>query len=202
MFFVKIHILVTVIYTMYAAVFIDGCIPYWPIEISRMAASGDYALCGFRLGVTLMPVTLLCENVTPIAVALWVALMALAWIDDVTSFAGHMFGVVLLGLVCAIHAYQSAQSVWIIGISVVIFAARIGLKAVACVWEDLNSGHAYLNSAPIGAQRIFAYTQQLACVGRDIMMGTRELKTTFGKVAFRLGGLGQWTVFVLLSTLF
>ena len=202
MFFVKIHILVTVIYTMYAAVFIDRRVPYWPIEISRMAASGDYALYCFRLGVTLMPATLFCENVTPITVALWVALMAIAWIDDVTSFTGHMFGVALLGLVCVIHAYQSAQSVWIIGIAAVIFAARLGLKAAACVWEDLNSGHAYLNSAPIGVPRILTYSRRLACVGRDIMMGTRELKTTFGNIAFRLGGLGQWTVFVLLSTLF
>ena len=202
MLLVKLHLLATVAAVMYAALFIDKRLPYWPIEISRMAASGPAALSVFRAGVTLLLVTIIYGEGSHLATWLWVALMQIAWLDDVTSFAGHMAGVVQLGLTCAVQAYAVGQpALWPFCAAAVIFVSRLWLKAYACVCEDM-ADRRYQLSQFDSVAKVVAYVQHLMHIGKDIMMGAREAKTTTGRVAFRFGGVGQWLVFVLLGSVF
>jgi hypothetical protein len=73
--------------------YIDGSVPYFPIEISRTAASGRYGYFGLCLGTIVF-----CPYIQGRADGWisWIGLLILALVDDKMSWNVHMLGVFIM----------------------------------------------------------------------------------------------------------
>ena len=190
MFWAKLHILLVVCAVQHAAVFVDNALPYWPIEVSRMAASGPVALQRFQWGMTLLGVTLLASGeLSAINGALWAALVIIAWVDDVTSWAIHMVGVALMGVVVAWQVWTNARThTWALGAAGFIYGIRVVAKAAAVVWYELPP-------SGVTMEAVFARSM-------DIMQGRAKCHAPVSLFVFQAGGVLQWVVFLLFSAVF
>jgi hypothetical protein len=93
----------------------SGELPYFPIEVSRTAATTTLNRWLFPAGaVALVPVACLCDGATPRQLErylpAWLGLVSLAWLDDTTYPVGHIVAVALMacGLLWA-HNHNLAQ---------------------------------------------------------------------------------------------
>lgn len=79
----------------------SGELPYFPIEVSRTAATTTLNRWLFPLGAAaLVPVACLCDGATPKQleryVPAWLGLVSLAWFDDCNHLVGHIVAVGLM----------------------------------------------------------------------------------------------------------
>ena len=200
MWFAALYIFFVVVCVQAAALFVDKAVPYWPIEVSRMAASGRCALASFRIGALAMavPITLDRAWSGPVAV-LYTALVIIALVDDVWSPAGHMAGVALLGAASVWQTYlRGFDAVPIFAAAGVVFCARLVAKA-ATVWWCEMSGTDKKQRPQL--MRLSTW-QEIATHALQLMFGKRQFHSQWTKLAFRAGGVLQWTVFGILSLLF
>lgn len=183
MFYAKLHFVVTVMLTQ-AAALLDpaSTLPFFPIEISRTAASSVYATAILQVGAFLM--AWLIPSTIP-AVVLWCGFSLVALIPDTVHRNGHRAGV-MVALLGALGQAPYVPYGWLIFfLGGVTHALHVGCKVVALVvWEGKR--------AP-----------------RDVMQRHDEIMYTRGATVtprvlnvFRLGGVLQWTSFVILSLLF
>lgn len=102
---VKGHLLAVVLATQVSAL-IWGKVPYFPIEISRTAASGAIPLTVFRVGVASSILTLLlARSLNPLTCSVWLCLTVICVFDDVNFWALHMLGVGGMILVAIYSVY-------------------------------------------------------------------------------------------------
>ena len=102
------HILLTVFCTVISAAF-WGNVPYFPIEISRNAASGIVPLTVFRLGFFSLIFTLIRTNtLTWTAYMLWISLVFIAAFDDFNYVMLHSVGVagLIVSSACNVYFYK------------------------------------------------------------------------------------------------
>lgn len=177
-FFTKLLLLGVV-----ALVFIKSSPPYFPIEVSRCIASNHVATSIFVYGSIAVACFAMVIGSEHVLTA--VALLFIGYYDDVQHWAMHMVGVGLLGIAAASLAYQQ-QNIAIIASVVVLYGARLVVKFVAVV--------VYEGVSPWDLSAV-------ASAGFNIMYTGKCLawQTLF---AFKLCGVMQWIVFVIIAQLY
>lgn len=109
---------------MIIAAYLDNSVPYFPIEISRIASSGHYGYYGLCIGAIYM------FQYTPNWIT-WIGLLILTIIDDKMNWTIHMLGVLIMlcGVVQTVyHDIHKLLGIFCIGI---IFAMRIIVRNIA-----------------------------------------------------------------------
>ena len=199
MFYTKLHLFLTVVAVQVAALLVDRSTPYWPIEISRMAASGPVALLAFRTGALALGAPLAMDGAWSRPVLLlWLAMVIIACVDDVTSWLVHMMGVALLGVSACWQTYTlGRRATPILLAAAFVFAIRLVLKASTVWWNEVG-GHARPLSSLLDATTFHGIVSHSAA----LMFGTRTFKSPWTRAAFSVGGALQWVVFAILSLLY
>ena len=182
---------------------LSGEVPYFPIEVSRTAATTPLNRWLFPLGVlSLVPVACLADGATHTQLARiapsWLGLALLAWFDDSSHLFLHMLGValMLLGVVYArnydyvwgvkrFSLWQLPRHNTFLIRGVALYAFRVLLKVVAVALLESDSW------SPVA----------IGWRANEIMQGTSDaLHPRITLNVFRLCGVLQWAVFVLLSS--
>lgn len=180
----------------------SGELPYFPIEVSRTAATTAFNRWLFPFGVLwLVPVACVVDGATLVQLRriapAWLGLLLLAWFDDSHHLLLHMAGValMLLGVVYA-RNYDFVWgvrrfSLWYLPVhnkyiirGVALYAFRVLLKVVTVALLESEGWSPFA----IGWR------------ANEIMQGTSAaLYPRVTLNVFRLCGVLQWAVFVLLS---
>lgn len=179
----KLHIWCVVLATVWSGLYLDGGVPYFPIEISR-TATGPVAARIFFWGMLLIPLTTLSlDRMLPSRslCCAWLGLQLITFFDDVNHWSLHMAGVAVLFLSVLVHHDHEAFVA-----AVLVYCARIVLKA----W------------AIIVLEAVFpASVSALSDAGFGIMMGTRVPQHWATLWAFKCAGVMQWIALALLTTI-
>ncbi len=171
--------------TIAAALLLDGQpAPYFPIELSRLLATGVYAEWTFRLGL----LVLLAAHVhEPWVLAAGACVLGVSLFDDARYFVAHMVCVYAMIALVGVRALRSPATLHVFGVAVALYAVRIGLKALAlAAYEDM----------PV-PWTVGAFVSR----AQDVMLGQHAMQSAMTRLAFQAGGVIQWMVFLLLSTL-
>lgn len=152
--------------------------PYFPCEISRLLASGDWALRTFQVGVVFVGLVYGWQSV-------WHALamaccLALSVFDDVRHWALHMVWVGAMVTSVSLHALNEPWRISIIMLAIGFYMLCVLIRMATLFWLD---------GVPL---------LRLLHRGQEIMY-TGKTQHPLTLHAFRLGGLFQWTVFLLLA---
>ena len=198
MFWLKLHIAAIVASVFDAALRVDRSVPYWPIEISRMAASGPAALWRFRVGMSLLPLTALLARTGANNILLgfaWLGLMAVVWFDDKRHWSEHMAGLyVMTAALFALGATKlGVGSIPVLGAVVFMSLFAKALKVAAIVFLESDDYTQFLTPSAIGT---------LHTLAQRIMLGEDVARHALTRAAFRAGGVIQWLGFVALASLF
>ncbi len=193
MFYTKLYLLFGIILTIVSA-HLDSKskLPYFPIEISRVAASSTKTLNLFRTTAVLVgPVMLLFGELEDTAsLVVWAGLVLLAWFDDASHIVLHMCGVAILGVGSLMSDKLNISTV---AAAVIIYGARLVIKAGVLIGTGV---------VPINRGLVVNLTSK----GLDIMFNGQTNLTNKQWVLialmYKTAGVMQWIVFVLLSTLF
>lgn len=138
----KIHTALVITCVWFCALFVDRKVPYFPIEISRTAASGPVAHSVFVWGIMSTIVTLLYETyrawrtvsvfqlVFGNPMILWPIVVFIAWFDDTRHFYLHNGAVIcMLGMV-GTYVFLSEDA----NLKVPVYVSAISLGLVgACI---------------------------------------------------------------------
>lgn len=219
MFFLsKLHMVAVIICTWFCALFIDKRVPYFPIEISRTAASGPVAHSVFAWGTMSTIVTLVYEtfhawaNKAPMIrivfgnpMILWPIVVFIAWFDDTRHFYLHNLAVVcMLGMV-GVYVFLSDDAnlkvpVYVSGISLGLVGACI--KGGAIVYMEMKEP-LYDWRVPL---RIASNTdgKMMQVVNSTMNLMFRGDAAEFRHLLpiFQVTGMLQWLCFYLLASLY
>lgn len=172
----KLYLVTVVLATLYVAT-----PPYFPIEISRCAASNPVAHRMFSLGMLiLIPVYFLTANTQKDYAYVMPILNALSLIgtfNDVENYELHMLGVIMFVVFVAFKIYSEKRSPTIFAIGFAFYCVRFAIKLHA-LWFFENAAS---ESYAMIVQRNF-----------DIMFGRAWLPHPRTLVAFQFAGLFQW----------
>jgi hypothetical protein len=178
----KLYLFTVVLATLYVAT-----PPYFPIEISRCAASNPMAHRMFSLGMLiLIPVYLLTANTQKDYASMIPIINALSLIgtfNDVDHYEIHMLGVVLLVTFVWLKLYNEKRSPTISAIGFAFYCVRFAIKLHALWFLENAASESYA----MIVQRNF-----------DIMFGHVWPRHPRTLVAFQFAGLFQW---IFLGTL-
>ncbi len=180
-----IPVLILIVATIAARRWLDDwqTLPYFPIELSRMLATGPWATWVFR--ITLALIAIVYARADPWRAAACFCALGVSVVRDDVSWLGHMvfvWGLLLVAVARVWVANRAAQ--YVVLLALVTYAARIVLKVNALArcgevgWTELR--------------RSFAYSQ-------EIMTGARRIRNDDVRSAFQLGGLLQWLAFLQLA---
>lgn len=198
---VKLHLLVIVLMVQATALFWerDEPLPYFPIEISRTAATGVLNRWLFLLAILSLGVTLHLRRLLERYRLVWIALLFLAWFDDKHHPLSHQIsvGLLFLGLIHALsqdllpgdeksrlrHAEKYAP---VIFGAAAIYVARVVMKVLVVLLFELET-----------------YGGPLVILERVMTImhhGSAVCLTPWVTInVFRLCGVMQWLVFGLLA---
>lgn len=190
--YMSLHLLVGLSMLQLAALFFDSKpLPYYPIEISRIAANTAFTSFIFRIvikSLVYLYASKMRPALPPLGVDLvMISLLIIALFDDVNYPTLHTIGVGLLGLSAVVltfeskHAYRHNLKLCFVAAS--IWALRLVAKASAVYFFE---GAVTLQDAMNKSINIM-YHGRLACVQPDQTL-----------VIFRICGFLQWVVFAIL----
>lgn len=138
----KLHLLVAIVATQAVALY-NGKLPYFPIEISRTAASSLLATRVLSGGFISAIITMyLSKALTWHTFIMWMGLCITAMVPDTRSIVGHMFGPVLVFVGALTHALNNPhplETVSAVGMAMIIFVLRICLKVGVLLLFDTSS---------------------------------------------------------------
>lgn len=184
----KWHVLLTVLLTQ-ALAYWKGNLPYFPIEVSRTAASDPLALNAFRIGILTLIFTL--QTTEPYHTAklfVWLALVCIAVFDDENYKMLHVVGLVMLGFGMAWLAALRKPYGWpILLTAAVIYGIRLVFKFGVLYWFEMDrldfvgAGHLALAIMSKG---------QASCKHAPVVLPI-----------FQICGVLQWCCFYALSEL-
>jgi hypothetical protein len=194
---VHVHLITTILLVQFSAVWLDkaSSLPYFPIEISRTAASSPLARVILKAGFTsLIGTCLLTQSLTWPRFVLWLGLMLVAWFPDTEHMSLHMSGVAILFVASCMTLWTgwSRQRGMLVVFAVFVYGMRIVFKWVV-LW--LTDPRLVQFQASHGLVKGFALRNQ------EIMFG-RESVPPDTEAFFKLSGVLQWICFVALSYLF
>jgi len=202
MLITKLCLLGTILSTWYTAQQ-DGSLPYFPIEISR-TATGTRSKKIFCWGVTACTLAMYMESDSAVNYITWAGLLVLAWIDDVTSLAGHNAGVVIMSFGAFLRSVTHPEASFLLFLAAcVIYAPRRLAKVSVVASQELQR--------PLDADTLLGLvfdidgfrTKLLKTTMNIMYKGPGEIKQPFTTLAvFKFCGVLQWVVFFLFSTLY
>lgn len=209
MFAAKVHILLTILATQGISLY-DGRVPYFPIEVSRTAASSDLANTVMGLGFSTLFFTLYETNqLNPVTTLLAVGLCLVAAIKDTESFWGHMFAVGLVFGAACWHLYIRVAKfgippsellvpfLWAMG----VWALRIVFRSLAMLYLDPKLEHERVRGTWLGlTQAGFNRTREIMLKGPLAF----EKDSDWFKIVptLQICGVLQWVSFFALSLMF
>lgn len=194
--YVKAHVLATVLATQ-ASALIWGDVPYFPIEISRTAASGKVPLTVFRVGFATIGGTLIATRSLNVQTSLvWTCLSAICMFDDKSNWFIHMAGVYGLIGVSGYSIYlRGSMAVMPFTCAVVIYLVRAAMKMILIDRYEIGSESRRTLRGWIQAlhKRHMAinYHGATACARPDLLMP-----------AFKICAVLQWVLLYSLSYCF
>jgi hypothetical protein len=167
-----------------------GHVPYFPIEISRLAADGSvYTRNIFSYGLLMLPIIVIVMDETKRwwtleFAAAFFSLQLVTFFDDVHYWSIHMLGVAGLGLSATAYVYTHAsyRTFFILFTAGILWCIRLALK-LGVLWWTQPTGTNY----PALARQIM-YNGQ--CERSDVVLSV-----------FRVCGVMQWVVFGILLQL-
>lgn len=182
---VRLHLVAMIVAVQLAALFVDRAVPYWPIEVSRMAASGWLASRVFVAGAVTLGVTMyMVDSLSAMNAAVWAAIVVIAVFDDIAYYKTHMAGVALLGVIGIAGIRGKPEATLPLVAAIMLWGFRLVLKVGAVLaYEPV---HTFVQAGQL-AQRIMM-TGPAACANAKNTMP-----------AFFIGGVLQWVVFYVLS---
>ncbi len=172
-----------------AAALLYGNVPYFPIEISRLAASGHWASHIFKWGLAVIPILFFVFPISsgdPVLVFIFLNLQLVTFWNDVDHWFIHMLGVVGMGISATVHVLLTwtPEKAFILLIAIVIWMVRLILKATMVV----------LYEAP---EKYTPYSVGKRSVS---IMYTGKCNNPYTLQVFKLCGVLQWIVFALIMT--
>jgi hypothetical protein len=196
---VKVHLLATVLVTQALALY-EGKVPYFPIEISRTAASSPMAMRSLTTGFATLLITLVyTHTLNAVTLTMWGGLMIVALVPDTFSWALHMLGVAIVLVAACVHVYHRRDMALLPTLVCVgtVYGIRLVLKAGVMLALDPQSCAS--RGQPLGTMMSVLFSRTL-----DVMMhgplafGDAE---TWRQVApvFKVCGVLQWVAFYALS---
>ncbi len=180
--------------------------PYFPIEISRSAATNDLALRVFRYGSVSVLLSMYFEQrcSLPDLVA-WVSMCGIAICDDVKYPNTHVAFIGTLVSACLFFLEQNFRGVLILA-ALVMMIARLVLSCSALLYYELLDSHGPTRAC--GCTNILIYPWQvikhhrwLATLHKEIMYG-RKIQLRHPApvmLAFKIKGVMQWLGYVLIA---
>jgi hypothetical protein len=192
-----LHVVAVILATQAVAFFIDPTfntskrerlIPYFPIEISRTAASLPYAANVFKLGVASLAIHLPLFDSTDAQDSLypiWLGLVIVALFDDATYWGAHMLGVLIMAMGFIPLLFERDRLILFCS-AVLIYGIRIILKGivVACLEFDVS-----VTQLPWILPSVFR---------KSLEIMQRGSSHSFVTDVFRVCGVLQWVSFYLL----
>lgn len=220
MLLTKSYIVCLIVLIQIVSVFIDSTydnfepyngVPYFPIEISRTAASRPYANFIFALGTTCLIIPMYFDNMLETAsyIIMYFGLLFVAIYDDVTAWVPHMCGVVMIimGFVLNyIREYSNTNkskndyNFRILVIAHILFIFRVLMKVMVILKIELglplfryNTWLSFLIDS--------LYRDNVFTIAMDIMYNGKKYNTYNDTtiMVFKLAGILQWVFFWLLS---
>ncbi len=159
-------------------------LPYFPIEVSRMLATGVWATRTFQayLALVLLYYTYY-FNAWHLAIGACV--VGISVFDDKHYYEIHMaFVVAMIGLVVA-RVYNSPDKLLVVGSAIALYTLRMAMKGAAVLVQERHG-------PSLGFVGVVSRAQQLMMDGKGATPETL--------VILMLGGVLQYLTFVLFST--
>ncbi len=171
--------------TVAASLWLDGiaALPYFPIEVSRMLASGVGATRVFQAYV--VAVTLYYGYYNWWHLAMGVCVLGVSLFDDVSHYAVHMGCVGAMVALVVARTWREPARLSVVVSALALYVVRIGIKVVAVLVQDRAQPWA-------GVVALEMRVQQLMFDARGATPETLVL--------LRLGGVLQIIVFLLFAT--
>jgi hypothetical protein len=190
----KLHLLSGIIILNIIGIFFDSPPPYYPIELSRIAASRSLSLNWFRFLILSLVVHffIIDEIKTYSLPCIWFSLLIIVVFDDFNHWWLHMLGVAGLFLsvifygIETSHMPSTVNNAFIIGTIVILWATRVAIKVAAIYFFELKEGQGFGDIGKISQD--IMYNGPSVCMNPEITM-----------IPFKLGGVIQWTCFWLMS---
>ena len=192
MFWVKVHLFVLVVIVQTIALFKETTLPYFPIEISRTAATGDLNKTLFPLGILSLGITFWMTGEFKLQYLLsWIGLFILSYFDDEKYFLLHMFGVFIMIVgVILIGLYSKTRyaDLIIVLCAMIIYAVRVIMKLLVVMLLEVN------------ANDMFNFIKIKQVIDQIMFAGICQypLQTL---TVFRICGVLQWIIFVMLVSI-
>jgi len=192
---VKAQLLTTVIATQVSAL-TYGKVPYFPIEVSRTAASGRIPMGVFRCGILSLIITLLVSNTLDWQTfTVWLSLSLICCADDVNHWFLHMTGVFSLILVAAYSIYERGEAALIpFVVAIMLYLVRLLVKFLVItfyeIWEERSLSMRFLR-LNIEHHMNIMYEGAKVCKRPDIVIPV-----------FKASGVLQWALLYSLSRCF
>ena len=214
---VKIHCLIVLLATTLVSLFIDASLPFFPIEISRIASSGKHAQRVFQWGIASIAFTLIYTmsflyneqtNQPPgwLVCLVWLGTMIAAWFPDKQYFAIHTFGVLLIVASVFAHSYTSQARLSIFLLALFIQGLGIAIKGYVIWFVEFGNGEPY---NPLSYAHAVIAAPQIVQRGMEIMFTTTTehveeimVHGSMSLACFQVGGVMQWMALYLMSCLF
>lgn len=189
---IRTHLLISIVWIQCIGLK-HGNVPYFPIEISRTAAScamtkSIFLLTAVTLGGTLLQLRAFDNDLDMFG--MWVGLFIVAMYPDDESWGAHMFGLAVLVFGFVVKAYKCQNrrhALKIVVSALALYLLRIVLK-VAVVWWYC---------APTGVMDIAHVSLGIMFKGASACLATENAPLLIP--VFQMGGLMQFVVFYLLS---
>lgn len=196
---VKLHLLGTVVATQVVALY-DGAVPYFPIEISRTAASSANANRALATGFATLIVTMLyTKTLDAVTFAMWLGLMIVALVPDTRNWSLHMLGVAIVFAAALAHVYRHRDVSLVPPVlcAGVVYLIRLVLKAVVMLMADAKVRAAVSQSWSALFAAMFERTMDVMMRG-PLAYNDDNTWAMVGPV-FKVCGVLQWVAFYALS---
>lgn len=183
---VKVILVATVLTTALTACYIDRSIPYFPIEISRLA-TGLHSRWVFLAGTILAFVAsgFSSWNDDPCLLFALTGLVVLAVFDDRAHWGLHMIGVIMIMFAVIGKWFLCREGGGLLLVALGLYVSRIVIKTVAVMMYESKTG---------GLYEVFDISLKIMYSGHVQEQVTLNV--------FRFAAACQWVVFLLLGSLF
>ncbi len=173
-----------------AASLLYGNVPYFPIEISRLAASGRIASHIFKFGLAIIPALYVLFPISsddPVMLFAFLSLQLVTFWNDVDHWFIHMLGVGGICISVTVHVLLTwtRVKVFILIVAAVIWTVRLILKALMVVLYEKPE----------------KYTLYSVGMTAGSIMYTGKCNNPYSLHVFRVCGVLQWVVFALFMTI-